>query len=144
MTRLGLLPFSPPAAFYSVPLSRLAHLTRMSQQTHFPRSENVLGDFVCLTHKQSERGKHSGHSKGASGWYYIVRGSVQMMSVSQERDSGGGSTAGGAAGDSAEGGGDAEPVTPGAGEGTVAGKRSGGWGVVFGPFGTGFLYLYRI
>ena len=32
--------------------------------------------------------KHSGHNKGASGWYYIVRGSVQMVTVSQQdRDS---------------------------------------------------------
>ena len=27
--------------------------------------------------------KHSGHNKGTSGWYYIVRGSVQMVTVSQ-------------------------------------------------------------
>lgn len=27
--------------------------------------------------------KHSGHNKGTAGWYYIVRGSVQMVTVSQ-------------------------------------------------------------
>lgn len=34
---------------------------------------------------QSERVKHSGHNKGTTGWYYIVRGSVQMVTVSQAR-----------------------------------------------------------
>lgn len=34
---------------------------------------------------QSERVKHSGHNKGTAGWYYIVRGSVQMVTVSQVR-----------------------------------------------------------
>lgn len=35
------------------------------------------------TFSQSERVKHSGQSKGTAGWYYIVRGSVQMVTVSQ-------------------------------------------------------------
>ncbi|CAM9631642.1 unnamed protein product, partial [Ectocarpus sp. 12 AP-2014] len=48
--------------------------------------EELHGSNVVLL-RQSERVKHSGHNKGTTGWYYIVRGSVQMVTVSQERDS---------------------------------------------------------
>ncbi|CAN0077796.1 unnamed protein product, partial [Ectocarpus fasciculatus] len=50
--------------------------------------EELHGSNVVLL-RQSERVKHSGHNKGTAGWYYIVRGSVQMVTVSQERGSSG-------------------------------------------------------
>ncbi|CAM9954728.1 unnamed protein product, partial [Scytosiphon promiscuus] len=48
--------------------------------------EELHGSNVVLL-RQSERVKHSGQNKGTAGWYYIVRGSVQMVTVSHERDS---------------------------------------------------------
>ncbi|CAN0007156.1 unnamed protein product [Pylaiella littoralis] len=53
--------------------------------------EELHGSNVVLL-RQSEKVKHSGHNKGTSGWYYIVRGSVQMVTVSQERTSSAGPT----------------------------------------------------
>eukprot|EP00903_Cladosiphon_okamuranus_P017333 g15970.t1 len=59
-------------------------LTRVVEDDSFCQEELHGSNVVLL--RQSERVKNSGHNKGTAGWYYIVRGSVQMVTVSQEQD----------------------------------------------------------
>eukprot|EP00752_Nemacystus_decipiens_P004872 g4435.t1 len=61
-------------------------LTRIVEDDSFCQEELHGSNVVLL--RQSERAKHSGHNKGTAGWYYIVRGSVQMVTVSQEQEAG--------------------------------------------------------
>ncbi|CAM9848856.1 unnamed protein product, partial [Laminaria digitata] len=88
--------------------------------------EELHGSNVVLL-RQSERVKHSGHNKGASGWYYIVRGSVQMVTVSQDRGSNDKEGGGGGAAASAPGG--AVNASGGADAGAGGASSSGGGGV---------------